>query len=110
MFYHNSNLNVNFSLRKEFGVPIPFTNKTAASAKFVSFLDINGNNIKDKDEVSIQNIVVKLNKHEVITNFEGEASIKNLQQGNYKLEILPLPNKRTTKITTIAICQIPILI
>ena len=86
----NSNLNLNFSLRKEFGVPIPFTNKTAASAKFVSFLDINGNNIKDKDEVSVQNIVVKLNKHEVITNFEGEASIKNLQQGNYKLEILPL--------------------
>lgn len=86
----NSNLNLNFSLRKEFGVPIPFTNKTAASAKFVSFLDINGNNIKDKDEVSIQNVVVKLNKHEVITNFEGEASIKNLQQGNYKLEILPL--------------------
>ena len=27
-----------------------------------------------------------------------------------KLEIFPLPNKRTTKITTIAICQIPILI
>ena len=86
----NSNLNLNFSLRKEFGVPIPFTNKTAASAKFVSFLDINGNNIRDKDEVSIQNVVVKLNKHEVITNFDGEASIKNVQQGKYKLEILPL--------------------
>jgi hypothetical protein len=86
----NSNLNLNFSLRKEFGVPIPFTNKTAASAKFASFLDINGNNIKDKDEVSIQNVVVKLNKHEVITNFDGEASIKNVQQGKYKLEILPL--------------------
>jgi hypothetical protein len=86
----NSNLNLNFSLRKEFGVPIPFTNKTAASAKFVSFLDINGNNIRDKDEVSIQNVVVKLNKHEVITNFDGEASIKNIQQGKYKLEILPL--------------------
>lgn len=86
----NSNLNLNFSLRKEFGVPIPFTNKTTASAKFVSFLDINGNNIKDKDEVSIQNVVVKLNKHEVITNFDGEASIKNVQQGKYKLEILPL--------------------
>ena len=86
----NSNLNLNFSLRKEFGVPIPFTNKTAASAKFVSFLDINGNSIKDKDEVSIQNVVVKLNKHEVITNFDGEASIKNVQQGKYKLEILPL--------------------
>ena len=86
----NSNLNLNFSLRKEFGVPIPFTNKTAASTKFASFLDINGNNIKDKDEVSIQNVVVKLNKHEVITNFDGEASIKNVQQGKYKLEILPL--------------------
>lgn len=86
----NSNLNLNFSLRKEFGVPIPFTNKTAASAKFASFLDINGNNIKDKDEVRIQNVVVKLNKHEVITNFDGEASIKNVQQGKYKLEILPL--------------------
>ena len=86
----NSNLNINFSLRKEFGIPIPFTKKTAANAKFVSFIDINGNNIKDKDEVSVQNIVIKLNKHEVITNFEGEASIKNVQQGKYKLEILPL--------------------
>ena len=86
----NSNLNINFSLRKEFGIPIPFTKKTAANAKFVSFIDINGNNIKDKDEVSVQNIVIKLNKHEVITNFEGEASIKNVQKGKYKLEILPL--------------------
>ncbi|MEQ6122874.1 hypothetical protein AAON49_01570 [Pseudotenacibaculum sp. MALMAid0570] len=86
----NSNLNLNFNLRKEFGIPIPFTKKIAATTKFVSFLDVNGNGIKEKDEVSVQNVVVKLNKNEVITNFEGEATIKNLKLDKYKLETIAL--------------------
>tara|TARA_R110002073_G_scaffold128999_6_gene275291 strand:+ start:57726 stop:60695 length:2970 start_codon:yes stop_codon:yes gene_type:complete len=88
----NSNLNLNFSLRKEFGVPIPFTKKIAATTKFVSFLDINGNSIKDQGETSIQNVVIKLNRNEVITNFDGEATIKNLKLDKYKLETLSLEN------------------
>jgi len=86
----NSNLNINFNLRKEFGIPIPFSKRIAATAKFVSFLDINGNSIKDKDEISVQNIVIRVNKKEVITNFDGEATIKNLKLDKYKLETISL--------------------
>ena len=86
----NSNLNLNFSIRKEFGIPIPFTKKIAATTKFVSFLDVNGNGIKEKDEVSVQNVVIKLNRNEVITNFQGEATIKNLKLDKYKLETIAL--------------------
>ncbi|MFY0631619.1 MAG: hypothetical protein JXR05_14685 [Flavobacteriaceae bacterium] len=86
----NSNLNLNFNIRKEFGIPIPFTKKIAATTKFVSFLDVNGNGIKEKDEVSVQNVVIKLNRDEVITNFQGEATIKNLKLDKYKLETIAL--------------------
>ena len=90
----NSNLNLNFSLRKEFGIPIPFSKASAATTKFVSFLDINGNGIKDKDETSVQNVVIKVNKSEVITNFDGEATIKNLKLDKYKLETISLEDLR----------------
>ena len=90
----NSNLNLNFSLRKEFGIPIPFAKQSAATTTFISFLDINGNGIKEKDETSIQNVVIKVNKSEVITNFEGKATIKNLQLDKYKLETICLEDLR----------------
>ncbi len=86
----NSNINLNFNLRKEFGIPIPLSKKVAATTKFITFLDLNGNSIKDRDETSIQNVVVKLNRNEVITNFEGEATMKNLKLDKYKLETLSL--------------------
>ena len=87
-----SNLNLNFNLRKEFGVPIPFTKQKSATKKFVAFLDTNGNGIKEKNEISIQNVVIKLNKNEVITNVDGEATIKNLEADKYKLETMSLEN------------------
>ena len=86
----NSDFNLNFNLRKEFGVPIPFTKKVAASTKLVAFLDVNGNGIKEKEETSLQNVVIKLNRNEVITNYDGEANIKNLKLDKYKLEVLSL--------------------
>ncbi|MBL4605097.1 MAG: hypothetical protein JKY02_05400 [Flavobacteriaceae bacterium] len=90
----NSNLNLNFSLRKEFGIPIPFTKKIAATTTFVSFLDVNGNGIKDKDETNLQNVVVKLNRNEVITDYNGEATMRNLSLDKYKLEVLSLEDLR----------------
>ena len=86
----NTDFNLSFNLRKEFGIPIPFTEKKAATTDIATFLDINGNGIKEKDETSIQNVVVKLNRNEVITNFDGEAKMKNVTFGKYKLEVLPL--------------------
>ena len=85
-----NNFNLNFSIRKDFGIPIPFVDKTAANRTFVSFLDVNGNGKKDKNESIIQNVVVKLDKNEVLTNIDGQATIKNILKGKYKLEVLSL--------------------
>jgi len=86
----NSDLNLNFNLRKEFGIPVPFAEPQAATTKVVAFLDINGNGLRDKDETSLQNVVVKFNRDEVITNFEGEATVKNISFGKYQLNVIPL--------------------
>lgn len=85
-----NNFNLNFSIRKDFGIPIPFVDKTAANRTFVSFLDVNGNGKKDKNESTIQNVVVKLAKKEVLTNVDGKAIIKNILKGKYKFEVLSL--------------------
>ncbi len=77
-------------MRKEFGVPIPFTKPEAATTKVVAFLDINGNGTKERDETSLQNVVVKFNRDEVITNFDGEATVKNIKFDKYKLDVLSL--------------------
>ena len=90
----NSDLNLNFNLRKEFGVPIPFTKPEAATTKVVAFLDINGNGTKDRDETTLQNVVVKFNRDEVITDFSGEAVVKNIKFGKYQLQVLPLEEVR----------------
>lgn len=86
----SSDLNINFSLKKEFGIPIPFVKKATGDAKFVSFLDVNGNGIKDEDEVSVQNVVINVDDNEVITNIDGEAIVKNLKLKSQKIELLPL--------------------
>ena len=88
----NSNFNLNFNLKKDFGIPIPFVNKTAATATFVAFLDINGNGIKDNDETTLQNVVVKINKKEVLTDVNGEAIMKNILKDEYKFDAFSLEN------------------
>lgn len=85
-----NNFNLNFSLRKDFGIPLPFIEKTAANATFLSFLDVNGNGVKDTNESTIQNVVVKVNRKEVLTDAEGKATIKNLLNGKYKIETFSL--------------------
>lgn len=90
----NSDFNLNFNLRKEFGIPIPFVDKSTATVKFVSFLDVNGNGIKEKDETSIENVVVQVGRNDVITDFNGEATIENINFKKYKLGILPLEDQK----------------
>ena len=53
-------------------------------------MDINGNGVKDRDETNLQNVVVKFNRDEVITNFEGEALVKNIKFDKYKLDVISL--------------------
>lgn len=87
-----NNFNLNFSIRKDFGIPIPFVEKTAATTTFLSFLDVNGNGIKEKEETSLQNVVVRLRKDEVLTDYDGKATMKNVLRGKYKFDAFSLEN------------------
>lgn len=86
----SSNFNLNFNLKKDFGIPIPFVDRTAANAKFVAFLDVNGNGIRDNDETTLQNVVVKIAKKEVLTDIKGEAIMLNLLKDEYDFDAFSL--------------------
>ena len=77
------NFTVGATVKKEFGIPIPFIKKTAASIDFISFYDINGNGIQEKDEPTIENVVIRMGPKEVITNNKGQAEIKNIPKDTY---------------------------
>jgi len=93
---HGRNLTQNFTIgatvRKEFGIPIPFIKKTSASLDFISFYDINGNGKRDKDEPAIENVIIRLGAKEVITNNKGEAKIKNIMMNSYPFYVRSLDN------------------
>ncbi len=86
----NQNFTLGATVRKEFGIPIPFVKKVSASVDFVSFYDINGNGEKDKDEPSIENVVIRMGAKEVITNNEGKAALKNIPVENYDFRVFAL--------------------
>mgnify|MGYP000542479926 CR=1 FL=1 len=88
----SSNFNLNFSLKKDFGIPIPFVDRTAATGNFVAFLDLNGNGIKENDETTLENVVIQVGKKEVLTNIDGEAVIKNLLKNEYDFNAFSLEN------------------
>ncbi len=71
------------SIRKEFGVPIPFTEKKNFTKTFIAFYDQNGNSVKDKDEPSLENVVIQIGQQELITNREGVARLLYATGGTY---------------------------
>jgi hypothetical protein len=78
--------------KKDFGIPIPkrFTKARFCNANFKVFLDINGNKKFDISEVLLENVVIRMNDFEVLTNDIGEASFINMGLGSYKLQVIPL--------------------
>ena len=88
----NQVFRVGATVKKEFGVPIPFVKKTAASLNFVSFYDINGDGKKDKNEPAIENVIVRLGMKEVISDSKGEAEIKNIPYEIYPFKVSSLEN------------------
>ena len=85
-----SNVNVAVSVRKDFGIPVPFVKKRHATNSIIAFYDINGNHMKDKDEPVMENIIVRINGTEVITNKKGLAEIANMPVGRYPFSIIAL--------------------
>jgi hypothetical protein len=88
----SSNLFFGFNIKKDFLIPLPkkFRNNKFCDAKFIVFLDVNGNKIMDANEVPVENIVLRMNDYEVITNEQGAASFINISFAKYKLQVLPL--------------------
>jgi hypothetical protein len=80
----NTTVSVTVGVRKEFGIPNPFSKKRYHTLDFVAFIDLNGNKKKDPGEYLLENVVVRLGEWEVLTNEKGRASIKNIPMNKYK--------------------------
>ncbi|MFN5911051.1 MAG: hypothetical protein ACK45H_06935, partial [Bacteroidota bacterium] len=89
---YTNNFNLSIGLRKQFGIPIPkkFRKVQYVNANFLAFLDFNGNKVMDNDEVPLENIVIKVNGHEVLTDKDGKGKFVNIPCGRYEHKIIPL--------------------
>ena len=54
------------------------------------FLDANGNGRMDEGEVPLENVVLRMNDYEVITNEKGMASFINMAFAKYRMQVFPL--------------------
>lgn len=88
----NKNFQLGVGIKKDFGIPLPkkFRKTRFCDAQFKAFLDINGNKKFDGNEIPLENIVIRVNDYEVLSNEMGEAAFTNITTGLYKLQILPL--------------------
>ena len=84
--------NLGFTIKKDFSIPIPkrFRKNKFCDAKFVVFLDVNGNNRMDDGEVPVENVVLRMNDYEVITDENGKASFINMAFAKYRMQVFPL--------------------
>ena len=87
---YNNDVNIGFTVRKDFGVPIPFAKKRSSDIQFIAFYDINGNGKKDKEEPTIEDVVIQLGENEVITNNKGESVLKNVDNQQYRFNAFAL--------------------
>jgi len=88
----NESFALGATIKKDFGIPIPkrLRNNKFCDAKFVVFLDVNGNGIMDEGEVPVENVVLRMNDFEVITDESGHGSFINMAFSKYKLQVFPL--------------------
>ncbi len=86
----NGAFNIGFGVRKEFGIPIPFVKNDYASIECVAFYDVNGNGKRDKDEQVLENVVVRINGFEAITDKNGVCNFKNVPKAVYEWKTFSL--------------------
>jgi hypothetical protein len=86
------NFNLSVGIKKEFGIPVPkrWRKVEYVDACFKAFLDFNGNKVMDNDEVPLENIVIKVNGHEVLTDKDGKGKFVNIPVGTYEHKVIPL--------------------
>lgn len=86
----SSSFILNAGIRKEFGIPIPFSKKKYFSLTFKAFVDLNGNDTLDNNEATLDNIVIRVDQWEAISNSSGEAKILNIPPENYLFSVFSL--------------------
>jgi hypothetical protein len=88
----SQNLLIGFNIKKDFSIPIPkrFRNNKFCDATFIVFLDVNGDGKMQEGEVPVENVVLRMNEHEVITDEMGKASYINMSFAKYRLQVFPL--------------------
>ena len=86
------NLQVGVGIRKEFGIMIPkkFAKTRYVTITYHAFIDNNGNGIRDRDEVDLENVVVNNGDFEVITDKYGKATVLNIKSGTYPIRVFAL--------------------
>lgn len=86
----SQNIMANIGVRKAFGVKNPFSKSNFYSANIKAFVDVNGNKKRDNDEYLLENVVVRVNGWDVLTNEKGEARLKNMPGGLYEFSAFSL--------------------
>lgn len=86
----NSNIYIGLGVRKEFGIPVPFVKPTHGTVLFKAYYDVNGNGKLDGNETLLENVVVRVNGWEVMTNDKGECSLKNIPMGAYPIQVFSI--------------------
>lgn len=89
---NNSSYFIGCNIKKDLFIPLPkrFRNSKYCDAKFIVFLDVNGNKKMDEGEVPVENVVLRMNDFEVITNEQGAANFINISFAKYAFQVLPL--------------------
>ncbi len=111
----NKGFRVNASIRKSFGVPIPFVQQHNSNITYNTFYDLNGNDQQDKGETAVSNVVVRLDNYEILTNNKGFGLVENVPNDTYYVSTHPLEDMRgwfaktpdSLVISTDMIVQIP---
>ncbi len=88
----NKGFYLGVGIRKEFGIPIPKTKNKYCTITFVAFYDINGNGKRDHNEDLLENVVIRTDAWEIITNKDGEATLKNVPIGQHLFNVFSIPD------------------
>ncbi|MFH1005079.1 MAG: hypothetical protein V1781_06255 [Bacteroidota bacterium] len=87
---HSSTAMLQVGVRKEFNIPYPWGKKKYFSHTYIAFIDLNGNNKWDNNELLLDNVVIRTGDCEILTNEKGKARLLNVLPGRYNFSAFSL--------------------
>jgi hypothetical protein len=86
----SSSTQVNATVRKEFGIRIPFIKDKNFTQEFIAFYDLDGDGEKGRSEPPMENVVIRLGGNEVLTNHDGISILEYVPAGYHQLVVFSL--------------------